>query len=194
MLNVHPEKTVYKHLVPVNVNDSVLDVKPSPVRRQAKSKTYVQMSKDPEPILNRYLQPTPRLVHHLTLDDVDDDDDIGSNNRASINKRADNQFKRMHEFYAQYLSPTSAKMYSDSRWIRTTHPTTHQLVLRGDERHKLPGHLEIYTHENWNEIDAVVHAFVLYIFVFTRNCFRIFIICYQLNANYMVNVNLCVND
>lgn len=104
-LNFPSDKTVYKCLVPVNVNDSVLDVRPSSLRRQSKSKTRVQATKDPEPLLSHYLKPMPRLEHHLTLDDDDDDYDF---NDKSINRSANNQFKRMYEFYEQYLCPISA--------------------------------------------------------------------------------------
>lgn len=116
-LNFPSDKSVYKCLVPVNVNDSVLDVKPSSLRRQSKSKTRVQTAKDPEPTLSHYLKPTPRLQHQLELDD-DDDSDF---NDKSINRSVNNQFKRMYEFYEQYLCPLGAHLHGhcDSQSIDT---------------------------------------------------------------------------
>lgn len=113
-LNFHPDQSTYKNLVPINVNDSVLDVKSSLMRQHSKSKTRVHAAaKDPEPILSHYLKPTRRLEHRLTLDDDDDDDDSGINcKEKSSNHFANNQFKRMYDFYEQYLCPISASMYN----------------------------------------------------------------------------------
>lgn len=95
--------------MPINVNDSVLDVRPSSTVQRSTTKFRVETVKDPVPTLSHYLKPMPRLEHRLTLDD----DDSDGGNDKSIDRMLTNQFKRMYEFYEQYLCPISARVHTN---------------------------------------------------------------------------------
>lgn len=66
-LNIAPNKTIYKQLAPINVNDSVLEILPKPKKL---SREYTSTAQ-PEPILKNYLRPSKRLEY--TMPDIDFD-------------------------------------------------------------------------------------------------------------------------
>lgn len=65
-LNVGQNKTIFKELAPINVNDSVLEIVPKPKKL---SREYTKTSTaQPEPILKDYLRPAKRLEY--TMPDI----------------------------------------------------------------------------------------------------------------------------
>lgn len=103
-LNFQSDKTVYKHLVPINVNDSVLDIKLT----NRKSKHDFALAKDPEPVLSHYLKPMVLLEHRLTLDSDSDEDE----KRYRV---PTDHYQHMYQFYEQYLCPTGSKSIHQSK-------------------------------------------------------------------------------
>lgn len=91
---------IYKELIPINVNDSVLDVKANNNVRRKKSSVNT-LKKDPEPQLTGYLRAIELQKNHhkLNLDDIDIE--VGSGQRNDLNSN----FRELFEFYQQNLCP-----------------------------------------------------------------------------------------
>lgn len=66
-LNTRTDRTGFHDLVPMNVNDSVLELNCPPLLRR---KTFVPLDKDPEPVLTDYLEPIETLTHNVTMDEM----------------------------------------------------------------------------------------------------------------------------
>lgn len=98
-LNFGVGKKLYKHLPPVNVNDSVLDVHAKP--RKTKKKEFVS-AKDPIPNLTDYLQPMPRMEHRLTLEEMGMSDDEPST-YDQHRYVADSDFRNTYEKFQEYF-------------------------------------------------------------------------------------------
>lgn len=99
-LNFPIHENVYKHLIPINVNDVELEVKPR--SQQVRRKPVVV---DPEPMLSDYLRPIKTFEYRLELND--DDFDL----KTLLKPKSDN-FRRTYEFYDRYLNPLSAPVKS----------------------------------------------------------------------------------
>lgn len=99
-LNIPAEKVLYKHLPPVNVNDSVLEVRFNP--RTARVKKEFAPSKHPMPNLTDYLKPMKQLSHQLTQDDLDISDD-----ERLVCNLANNNFRNTYESYQKHFMEDS---------------------------------------------------------------------------------------
>lgn len=67
-LNFVVDRPVFRNLQPINVNDSVLELKCDGPRRR---KPFVPSNRDPEPVFSDYLLPIERLGdHHIRADDL----------------------------------------------------------------------------------------------------------------------------
>lgn len=102
-LNIESDKKVYKHLPPVNVNDSVLEV--NRLTRKDKRITSIGLSSiDAEPTLQKYLKPSTPLEHRLELNDLEEirDENLDRNQLANDN------FQYFYEVYRKYLDPTKS--------------------------------------------------------------------------------------
>ncbi|XP_037902786.1 uncharacterized protein LOC119646412 [Hermetia illucens] len=66
-LNFPPDQPIFKNLIPINVNDSLLisSEEPKPFRKKYVAKT----NKDPVPELSDFLTPIPPLEHVIPLED-----------------------------------------------------------------------------------------------------------------------------
>lgn len=86
-------------MVPVNVNDSVLEIKPARRSRKSEEKSK-PVPKDPMPQLSDYLTPIEpqKNKYKLNLDDVELEMEQPSNDINS-------HFRELQEFYQQYLYP-----------------------------------------------------------------------------------------
>lgn len=65
-LNFVSHKPVFRNLQPINVNDSVLELRCGPASGHTKRKSVTRTDRDPEPVLNDYLQPVERIGDQLT--------------------------------------------------------------------------------------------------------------------------------
>lgn len=87
----------------INVNDSVLEVKPrSTGAQRSKSKSVQHTNKDPEPNLNDYLIPSKSLKekHTINFADIDSDDD----EQTLIQRRNfTKHYQQLYQFYEKYL-------------------------------------------------------------------------------------------
>lgn len=85
-LNFPTDKSVYSGLVPINVNDSVLELACPKVRRR---KSFTRTDKDPEPVLTDYLTPIKIMSHIVPVSDI----------RADLTVRPPdtNNFERVYE-------------------------------------------------------------------------------------------------
>lgn len=103
-LNFVSHKPIYKNLLPINVNDSVLEVRPrSNDARRTKSKAEQYANKDPEPNLNDYLVPLQsyKQKHKINFADIDSDDD----EQTIIQRRHfSKHYQNIYQFYEKYLS------------------------------------------------------------------------------------------
>lgn len=106
-LNFVSNKSIYKHLVPVNVNDSVLEVKPKSKSRRSKLPAKGH-GKDPEPELKDYLEPTERLQHRIDFDDIESDEEHKLPTNRIIKART--EYLRLYDFYEKYLCPNAMKI------------------------------------------------------------------------------------
>lgn len=107
-LNFPSDQAVYKHLIPINVNDSMLEVKQRPrhIRRKA-------IAHDPEPQLADYLRPIKPIEHQLTLAADDDDDNDIREYAATRRKINCNYYRDTYKFYEQYLCPISSRIHGN---------------------------------------------------------------------------------
>lgn len=103
-LNIESDKKVYKHLPPVNVNDSVLEVNRVSRRDKKITSSGVHSSIDTEPTLQKYLKPSKPLEHHLELNDLDEIFDENLDRQ----KLANDNFQQFYEVYRKYLDPTKS--------------------------------------------------------------------------------------
>lgn len=101
-LNIESDKKVYKHLPPVNVNDSVLEV--NRYTRKDKRAPAIGLSIDAEPTLQKYLKPSTPLEYRLELNDLEEicDENLDRNQLANDN------FQQFYEVYRKYLDPTKS--------------------------------------------------------------------------------------
>lgn len=101
-LNIDSDKRVYKHLPPVNVNDSVLEVNRFARRDKKATSVRVHSSTDAGPTLQQYLKPSKPLEYQLKLDDLDEicDENLDRQRLANDN------FQQFYEVYRKYLDPT----------------------------------------------------------------------------------------
>lgn len=94
-LNVGPNKTIYKQLAPINVNDSVLEIVPKPKRL---GRAYTSTAQ-PEPILKNYLRPSKRLEY--TVPDID----FGNDPRTKMKDFVKEHFVEMCERLPRLAQP-----------------------------------------------------------------------------------------
>lgn len=88
-LNVVSNKTVYKGLPPVNVNDSVLEIVPKP----RKLKMNRELTVDPEPILKDYLKPSKPLEYQIPIDELE----FKGEQRTTMKELANDNFRNLRE-------------------------------------------------------------------------------------------------
>lgn len=103
-LNFVSHRPVYKHLVPINVNDSVLEVKSRTAgARRPSSRREQTSNKDPEPNLCDYLTPSEplKLTHKVTWADIDSGDEYDGKKLRTQN--FNDNYIRLYQFYEKYL-------------------------------------------------------------------------------------------
>lgn len=103
-LNFVSHRPVYKHLVPINVNDSVLEVKSRAAgARRSSSRREQTSNKDPEPNLCDYLTPSEplKLTHQVTWADIDSGDEYDEKTIRTQN--FNDNYIRLYQFYDKYL-------------------------------------------------------------------------------------------
>lgn len=71
-LNFPPDRSVFHGLCPVNVNDSVLEIDIQRKRRKRYSVPKQRQERDPEPVLQDFLDPVILFEQSEGLEDVDD--------------------------------------------------------------------------------------------------------------------------
>lgn len=97
-LNIESDTKIYKHLPPINVNESALAIQQK-VRKDKKINAL--STADVVPKLDKYLRPLEKLEFRIELSDFDDSDDE-SLTRTSL---ANENFLRLYDTYRQYLDP-----------------------------------------------------------------------------------------
>lgn len=101
-LNIESDKNVYKHLPPINVNDSVLEVNRFKRKDKRATSSIGLSSFDVEPKLQKYLKPSEPLEFQLELTGLEEivDENLDRNQLANDN------FQQFYENYRQYLDPS----------------------------------------------------------------------------------------
>lgn len=108
-LNIVSDKKVYKHLPPVNVNDSVLEV--NRLIRKDKQPMFIGSSaNDAEPTLQKYLKAAPQLEFRLELNDLEEIRDENLDRKQLAN----NNFQQLHDIYRKYLDPSKVPYAKNS--------------------------------------------------------------------------------
>lgn len=97
-LNIVSDAKVYKHLPPVNVNDSILGINRK-IRRD--KKTIPLSTIDHIPTLEKFLKPAVDLEFRLELSDSAHSDDEPITQKSLAN----DNFHRLYDVYRRYLNP-----------------------------------------------------------------------------------------
>lgn len=98
-LNIVSDTNVFKHLPPVNVNDSILGINRKKIR---KDKRTVSLSTvDHIPTLEKFLKPSVDLDYRLELSDSDFSDDES----VTLQSLSNDNFKRLYDSYRRYFNP-----------------------------------------------------------------------------------------
>lgn len=103
-LNFPTDQNLYKHLIPINVNDSALDVQ---TKKHYRKKKNAATSTEPEPYLVDYLRPIKPIEHRLSLDN----DEIDA---RTLRKPDRNNYRNTYEFYQRHLCPNNSTKKSMS--------------------------------------------------------------------------------
>lgn len=98
-LNIVSDTKVYKHLPPVNVNDSILGINQK-IRKD--KKTIALATTDYIPTLEKFLKPAADLEFRLELNDSIDNDEECMTRKTLAN----DNFHQLYDVYRRYLDPT----------------------------------------------------------------------------------------